>query len=190
MASKLPYVNQPGSIVKVLEKIKEAKTPDRFTHDFLETKLGFRGGNYRQFIPLGKKMGLLNSDGSPTELYKKYRNSATSGAAMAEALRKAYREAFERNEYAANLDKEKFKGLVVEITGRESNDRVVQLTCQTFEALKRLADFDVKLVKDEKGHKEQVPPVDEKARDLRDFDLNLSYTINLVLPKTDDPAVF
>lgn len=24
----------------------------------------------------------------------------------------------------------------------------------------------------------------------REFDLNLSYTINLVLPKTDDPAVF
>jgi hypothetical protein len=54
METKLPYVVQPGSIKKILEKIKEAKTPDRFTTDFLDTKLGFRGGNYRQFIPLAK----------------------------------------------------------------------------------------------------------------------------------------
>ena len=87
MASKLPYVNQPGSIVKILSKIKEAKTPDRFTQDFLETKLGCRGGNYRQFIPLAKRLSLLNTDGSPTELYKKFRNESTSGSALAESLR-------------------------------------------------------------------------------------------------------
>lgn len=64
MASKLPYVNLPGSMVKILGKIREAKTPDRFTQDFLKTKLGFRGGNYQQFIPLGKKLGLLNTEGN------------------------------------------------------------------------------------------------------------------------------
>jgi hypothetical protein len=42
MAGTLPYVNQPGSIAKILEKIKEAKTPDRFTVDFLQTKSAFQ----------------------------------------------------------------------------------------------------------------------------------------------------
>jgi hypothetical protein len=190
MASKLPYVNQPGTMVKILNKVKEAKTPDRFTQDFLDTKLGFKGGTARQFIPLSKKLGLLNTDGTPSDLYKKFRNEATSGAAMAEALRIGYREAFERNEYVNELDKEQFKGLVVEITGLEAKNRVVLLICQTFEALKAFANFEVKLpettIEEKTLKKEEMG----KPSETRDFDLNLSYTINLVLPKTDDPAVF
>jgi len=71
MKTKLPYISYPACIPRILNKIKEAKTPDRFTYDFLETKLGFKGGNYKQFIPLSKKIGLINTDGSPTDLYKK-----------------------------------------------------------------------------------------------------------------------
>jgi len=197
MAATVPYVVQPGSIVRILEKARDAKTPDRFNQDFLETKLGFRGGNYRQFIPFAKKLGLLNSDGTPTDLYKRYRNPHTSKAAMAQALRNGYREIFERNEYANSLNREQFKGLVVEITGLEQRDRVVQLICQTFESLKAMSDFESKLPqtaaddaepdKTEGGDKAVRK---ESAGGLRDFDMNLSYTINLVLPKTDDPAVF
>jgi hypothetical protein len=196
MATKLPYVNQPGSIVKILEKVRHAQTPERFTTDFLETKLGFRGGNYRQFMPLAKKLGFLGSDGRPTDTYRQFRNDATSGAAMAQALRLGYRELFERNEYAHSLSKEQFKGLVVEVTGLASDSRVVQLVCQTFEGLKKLADFDVALPKGEQaaapgepapgGGSSEKPP---RAQDS-DISLNLAYTINLVLPKSDDPAVF
>ncbi len=194
MTSRLPYVNQPGSMVKILEKIRSAKTPDRLTHDFLETKLGFRGGNYRQFIPLAKKLGLLKSDGTPSDLYRSFRNEQTSGAAMAQALKTGYREVFERNEYANNMTKEQFKGLVVEITGLESNSRVVQLICSTFENLKRLAKFDETLPRQDttavESTGEETAP-DSRAPELpRELDLRLSYTINLVLPKTDDPAVF
>ena len=56
--NKLPYVAYPGMITKILTKIREAKAPDRFTQDFLKTKLGFKGGNYRQFVPLAKKHDL------------------------------------------------------------------------------------------------------------------------------------
>lgn len=187
MASKLPYVSVPGTMVKILNKIKEAQTPERFTGDFLETKLGFKGGPYRQFIPLSKKLGLLKSDSTPTDLYKKFRNEGTSGAAMAEALKLGYREVFERNEYANTLKKEDFKGLVVEITGLDSKNKVVQLICQTFENLKKLADFEVKLSKKEE---EEEKGEEEEEGKSKEFGLNLSYTINLVLPKTDDPGVF
>ena len=163
--------------------------------DFLETKLGFRSGNYRQFIPLAKKLGFLNSDGTPTDLYKRYRNSSTSKAAIAQAIKTGYREAFERNEYAYNLSKEQFKGLVVEITGSEPSNRVVQLTCQTFESLKGLANFEASLpasreeeAEDARGAGTLGEEMDE--REESSLKLNLAYTINLVLPKTEDPAVF
>lgn len=144
MASKLPYVNLPNVMVKIFQKVREAQTPERFTSDFLETKLGFRGGNYQQFIPLAKKLGFLRTDGLPTEVYRRFRNEGTTKAAMAEALKTGYREMFERNEHANAMRKEDFKGMVVEITGLDSKNRVVNLICATFDALAKLADFDAK----------------------------------------------
>jgi hypothetical protein len=194
MPTKLPYVILPGSLPRIFEKAGHAQTPDRFTGDFLATKLGFRGGNYRPFIPFAKKLGLLGSDGRPTNVYKQFRNEATSKAAMAQALRIGYKELFERNERANTLSRDDLKGLVVEVTGLESKSRIVQLVCQTFESLKKLADFDALTPtgNEEAGSAEEVrkPGAEPEASVRRDLDLNLSYTINLVLPKTDDPAVF
>jgi hypothetical protein len=134
MSTKLPYVAQPGSIVKIFEKVRPPESR-RFTGDFLgETRIP--GGNYMQFIPLAKKLGFLGSDGRPTDIYRTFRNNASTKAAMAQALKAGYREVFERNEHADALNKEEFKGMVVEITGLESKSRVVQLICQTFESLR------------------------------------------------------
>jgi hypothetical protein len=75
-------------------------------------------------------------------MQKSFRNARSSKAAMGQALKTGYKEVFERNEYANNLSKDDFKGLVVEITALESRSTVVQLVCQTFESLKKLADFE------------------------------------------------
>lgn len=190
MKTKLPYISYPACIHRILSKIKEAKTPERFTYDFLETKLGFKGGNYKQFVSLAKKIGLINTDGTPTDLYKKLRNSKTSKHSMAQAIKNGYRELFERNEYAYNLSAEELKGLVVEITGLEQKNQVVKLTCQTFETLKKEADFEAKPSEEPSEPKEKLDETKGKKDEYSDFGLNLSYTINLVLPKTDDPAVF
>ena len=112
---------------------------------------------------------------------------------MAQALKTGYREVFERNEYANNLTKDQFKGLVVEITGLEAKSRVVQLVCQTFESLKGLANFDSKFsAAKSDGDKDTGNDKGTGGRtaEEEELGLNLSYTINLVLPKTDDPAVF
>lgn len=200
MATKLPYVISPTSVSKILDKVKQAQTPERFTGDFLSTKLGFKGGNNRQFIPLAKKLGFLGSDGKPSDIYKQFRNPSQSGVAVATAMKTGYRELFERNEYAGSLAKDALKGLVVEVTGLDAKDRVVQLMCQTFEELRKLADFDA-----DAGSGKGKTAIEENENDgsrksksaLRDdegleheFGLNLAYTINLVLPKSDDPAVF
>lgn len=197
MSTRLPYISQPTAINKVISKIKEAQTPDRFTTDFLQTKLRCNGGNYRSFIPLAKKLALLNSDGSPTELYKQLRNPTTSKAAMAAAIKVGYKELFERNEHADNLSKENLKGLIVEITGLASDNRVVQLTSQTIEILKALADFDVPVkLAETNGDRGSVLEADHLEKQVHTGQqgpvprLGLSYIINLVLPKTDDPAVF
>lgn len=186
-----PFINGYGTVSKILEKIKEAQTPDRFTQDFLSTKLGFPGGTAKPFIPLAKRLGLLESDGKPTDLYKSFRNGSQSKAAMAAAIRKGYGQFYERNEYAHDLDKKKLEGLVVEITGLEQGHATVRAIVGTFEALKTFADFNK--AEPKPTVEKETPQRDKPREDVSkadDVKLNLAYTINLVLPKSDDVAVF
>ena len=200
MSKSLPYMSSYGLVPKILHKIEEAKTPERFTQDFLETKLGHSGGAARAMIPLLKRIGLLSDGGEPTELYIKFKNPDTQGAAMATALRQGYKELFDRNEYANELSREKLKNLVIEVTGLEHDNSVVRCILSTFEALKEFADFeaDPREKKPEQGTSVHAAPPqvniqsEERATPPRgsDVGLNLSYTINLNLPETDDIRVF
>lgn len=55
MAQNLPYSTSVGTLEKMLDKIKSASTPERFTQDFVSTKLAMKGGTARAQIPLLKK---------------------------------------------------------------------------------------------------------------------------------------
>lgn len=76
MAETLPYMNSTGLVTKILNKIKEAKAPDRFSTDFQSTVLGYGSGSARPFISFAKRLGLINTDGSPSALYHRFRGSA------------------------------------------------------------------------------------------------------------------
>src|SRR5258708_7464045 len=130
--NKLPYLNIPGSIPKILSKITEVRRPERFTQDYLETILGFRGGNYRAVIPFLERMEVLNADGSPNTLYDQYRNDDTRAQALASGIRKAYAELFERNEFVYALPREKLFSLIVEVSGLAKESQVAKLIVSTF----------------------------------------------------------
>lgn len=195
MAETLPYMNSTGLVSKILDAIKAAKTPDRFSLDYMDTVLGYGSGSARPFIPLAKRMGFLNSDGTPTDLYRRFRGSEEeSRAAMAEAIRKGYSPLYKRNEYAHQLDRKKLEGHIREITGMEEGNSVLRAVVGTFEALKRYADFDA------------TPSADEDTRSdtnigdanngsggggLEEFrPIRFGYTININLPDTNDITVF
>ena len=194
-AKNPPYITATGLLSKILDKIKVAATPDRFTQDYLATELGFGGGSARAFIPLAKRIGLIASDGTPTEIYKQFRstNSATSKAAIAKALKTGYADLYSRNEYAHSLSKADLEGLVIELTGLEKGHATIRAVVGTFEALKCYADYSAK----PKGGEAEQTVVTENivipggvSESEEDIKFNLSYTINIVLPKTDDIAVF
>src|SRR5688500_11606548 len=138
----IPYFAVPGTLTKILEKIKSAATPDNFNGDFLENTLGFKGENYRTFIPWAKKTGLINSDGTPSSLYKKFRNPTTSKSSLGEALKKGYSDIFAKDENAHKLDKVKFKGLVMEATGESHDSKMLEYIVNSFWNAKALAEFD------------------------------------------------
>ena len=197
MAEYPPFMNAYGNITKILKKIKEAKAPDRFTQDFLGTSLGFTGGSSTPFIPFAKRIGLLSSDGVPTDLYHRFRNESESGRAIAEAMQHGYPTIFSRNEYANKLDKAKLTGLLMEITGLEPKSKTLAAIVESFLVLKSFADFDAESPLRQPTSKDQtlsdsrpsdVPPGTAGA--TASDGLRFSYTIYLNLPNTDNIAVF
>lgn len=197
MTKTPPYVSSQGNLRKVLQKILEAATPERFTQDFLETKLGLSGGSARPLIPFLKRIGFLGSDGTPTNLYKLFRNSTESGAAAAQALKLGYSEIFKVNEYAHDLTDGKLKGVLVQITGQEEGSAVIRFIIASFKTLKEFCTFDKELESGLDLIQEQniesamqnisIPP---QSMSNNGVGLNLSYTINLNLPATSDISVF
>ena len=191
-----PFMNSYGLVTKIFDKIITASQPERFTQDFLKTKLGYDSGSSRPFIPLLKRLGFISTDGTPTPLYAKFRNADTRGAAMKQAMHQGYKEVYERNEYAHDLDKGRFRNLLIEMTGMEADSATVNSIVGTFMALKTYAKFDVTeaaadpvtkgVVVFENSQSDPPPP---PARQ-NTTGLNLSYTINLNLPETTDVEVF
>jgi hypothetical protein len=187
-----PFMNAYGNVSKILEKLKKAETPPRFTYEFLEDVLHFPGGSRRPFVPLAKRIGFLGSDSVPTELYKKFQNDDHSKGAMAEAIRKGYPSLFERDQTAYKLNRAGLEGLVREATGLDAGSGTLKAIVGTFEALKGFADFDAPSGAASNGETKVDLPSKKgtEAGGLKDDQLRFSYTIYLDLPNTTDINVF
>lgn len=197
MPANLPYVASPGSIKTALEKIRSAATPDRVTKDFVTTVLQIKGGTGGNLPPFLKRIGFVGSDGAPTDLYRRFRNPGTGGAAVADAIRLGYKDLLQANEYFYRLSDKELLALIVQVTGVDADNRAAALTLAAIKALKAFANFDA--VESSSEAPEQRPPNDSAARTPNlpalhtgkgQVGLNLSYTINLNLPATADQAVF
>jgi hypothetical protein len=186
--NRVPYVPAYGNISKALQRIRSASTPDRFTQDFLATKLDLKGGSPKPVIPFLKRTGFLASDGTPTPLYKRFRNPSQSGPAAAEALRIGYRPLYDINEYVHNAKDDELRGVIVQATGADENSSTPKAIFGSFKALREFADFDAtpdESVEEETASREVVDRGDGLPGGIR-----LGYTINLHLPATSDVAVF
>lgn len=194
MAVTLPYLAAPGSIKTGLDKIRSAATPDRVTQDFIQTKLNIKGGTGAALIPYLKKIGFVGSDGTPTDIYKRFRNHATAGTAVFEAIKIGYKELEKVNEYFYELDDKGLLALIVQVTGVETGNKVAGLTLSTFKVLKQFADFDQQAVpgasQADSASADFAKSTDHSGRAVGGVGLNLTYTINLNLPATTDQAVF
>jgi hypothetical protein len=195
--SNLPYVASPGSLKTAFDRIRTAATPPRVTTDFVNTVLQLKGGTGGYITPFLKRIGFVGSDGSPTEVYRRFRNPATGGAAMADAIRHGYQELAKANEYFYKLPDKELLALIVQVTGVEADSRAAQLTCAALKTLKAYANFDVLETPETDQERQGVADSGQQGQSLPSvhqqsgrIGLNLAYTINLNLPATADQAVF
>lgn len=201
--ANIPYVTAPGNVTKALNAIANAATPERISQDFVKEVLKIPGGSGDQMAAYLKKVGLANADGTPSSIYRKFRNPSTRGQAGAEILRHGYAELYKHNEYAHEMSESKLKGLIIEITGHEHDSSAVNCAVSCFKNLKAFSDFSAQprgeLIEGDLAA-EQTTPHSKAKKPTENtqtapvspsgIGLNLGYTINLNLPATSDIAVF
>lgn len=158
--------------------------------------MDIKGGTGRAILPFLKKIGFVNSDGTPSDLYRQFRNPSTGGAAVAKAIRIGYKPLQSVNEHFYDLKDSELLAAIVQITGTEADSSTAKFTLATLKNLKSYAKFDeaqalpekaVALPEPATASSNGKPPADISERGIG---VNLAYTINLNLPATTDQAVF
>ena len=190
----LPYTTSPGVLKRALELIIPAERPDKFGSNYMATILKLSGGAARAVPPFLKKMQFIGADGTPTLLYSKFKTDGGRSQAAYEGLKNAFAELFRRNEYIHKADEAAVKDLMVEITGLKKTDPIVRLMYASFDAVRGFVSSDVatsspgQLLEDDNDSERAAAVSDGLG--VPAARLGLSYQINIVLPETDNVAVF
>ena len=71
MALTDAYLSQTKNLGAILDAIRGAQAPEKFTVRFLE-QLGFKSTNDRNIIGVLKGLGFLDDSGTPTQRYFEY----------------------------------------------------------------------------------------------------------------------
>lgn len=197
MSANLPYLTSPGSLKTALDKIRAAATPERVTGEFVEKNLLMKGGTGKAIIPYLKKIGFVASDGTPTDIYKRFRNKDRGRLAAGEAVLFGYRELCHANEKFYELDEKALKSVIVQVSGCADDSAVARLIHSTLVSLLGYASFEEAhkapdIDRQQDHHIEQLSVFKQQKAisDSPQVGFNLAYTINLNLPATTDQSVF
>jgi hypothetical protein len=135
-----------------------------------------------------KKMGLVASDGSPTELYSRFKTDSGRGSAALQAIKNAYPEIYKRSEYAHSVPDAKIKDIIVEITGLQSTDPIVGYIKSTFNIIKSYIGTATSTDDSQTASDSSTMESNEISSVVKPA-VGLSYHINIVIPETSNVAV-
>lgn len=196
----LPYLASPGSLATVFDRIKKAATPERVTGEVVSNTFLMKGGAGSAVLPYLKRINFVGSDGTPTDIYRRFRNDSTAGGAVAEAVMHGYAPLKSINEQFYKATDAELKSMIIQVTGAAADSSAVSQTLGTLKKLISYADFDADKQNKSNGdnftdfHPATIahssPTPSTSIQNGSGIGLNLAYTINLNLPATSDQAVF
>ncbi len=185
------YVQIYGQLAELFGRISEGSAPDKFTTQHLKD-WGYTSSNYRAVIPLLKALGFLSADGTPTNKYHEYRNTAQSKQVMGEAIREAYGDLFTIKAKPTTSDRQLIEGKFK--STHNSSPTTAKLMTNTFFALLDLADLTTNPEQKPKSKapstEPAAPPVQEETPSKGHSRPSLHYNIQIHLPATKDIEVF
>ncbi len=195
MALPTSYLTSGKNLESILNAIKTAQAPEKFTQKFLES-LEFKSNSDRLIIGVLKSLGFIADDGKPTQRYFDFLDQTQSGRVLAEGIRQAYADLFAVNTKAHQLSKEEVMNKFRTLSQGQLSDSVLDKLALTFAALVKHADFEalkptapVTEIEKEK-EKTKDDPIKSKDEHQRAKIGGLVYNIQLVLPESRDPVVY
>lgn len=196
MALEISYLTSAKNVGSILEAMRRAQAPERFTTRFLAS-LGFSSAQDRLIIPVLKDMGFLKESGEPTQRYFDFLDASVSNRVLAQGIREAFAELFKVNKEAHKLSKHEVRNKLRTLTEGKLGESALDKLSLTFTTLCALADWS-DLPTTVEVREEPAGPVVATAETNKIVDipprltqgLHLHYTIQLHLPETRDPAVY
>lgn len=196
MALPKSYLTSTKNLSAMLNAIKTAQAPDKFTHKFLAT-LEFTSSNDRLIIGVLKSLGFLADDGKPTQRYYEFLDQTRSERILADGIREAYQDLFAVNVYANKMSKEEVVNKFKTLSQGRLSDAVLDKMGLTFTSLVKLADFSAQTAAKFAPEDTQKTTAEDTPQRPHEVDVartvkvgGLVYNIQLVLPDSRDPAVY
>lgn len=193
MALPKSYLTSTRNLAGILDAIKAAQAPKKFTLRFLGS-LEFKSTTDRLIVGVLKSLGFLNADGGLTDRYYRYLDQTQSKIVLAEGIREAYSDLFQVNNNAHSLSQNVVVNKFKTLTQGQYSDGVLVNMGRTFVSLCKLADFKSKPAvqpepegdEEPKGEEVVQPPALKGKMSLG----GLHYNIQIILPESRDPKVY
>jgi hypothetical protein len=138
MPADFPYMTNPATLRRFLEKVQTLGVPAKVTVSYLQS-LGFKSKNDRPIIPALKFLAFLGSSGEPTESWQKYRPKASAGSVLANSIRTGYADLFSTYPDAERKDTEALRNYFS--THTKVGESTLNMIVRTFKTLCEAADF-------------------------------------------------
>lgn len=179
-----PYVLVLKKLRDFMRHIQSAGVPPKIGLKYLKTA-GFKSSNDERIPSVLRFLGFLDSSGTPTDIYKKYRNKTEAPYVLGNVIREAYAELFKMYSDAYQKDLEALRNFFS--THTTAGERVVTAMASTFQTICAEAKFDVLEDITEKVETTVPPqPVGSKTLGLQSLTINLQIT----LPETTNSTVY
>lgn len=204
-----PYSTSTGTIQKILSKIQNVGQPSKVDKNWLSS-IGFTKTSEQRIIAILKFIGFAEKDGTPTELWTKFRSNKTGRQVLGAAIKQGYSELYQIYPNAHELDKEELGHFFA--TNTTAGSLALSHTVNTFRKLVDFADFNEDGTIPQPLQKEVVkkPSATQKDKtnstkeeETKDFTdkltrqfkegkngLTVNLNIQLTVPETTDEQVY
>jgi len=199
MALSDAYLAQVKNLSSILQAIRQAQPPERFTYKFL-AGLDFKSTNDRPIIGVLRAMGFIDESGAPKQAYFDYMDDERHRTVLAEGIRRAYDDLFKLNTKANEKDAAWVKNKLKMLTQGAKSDAVLSKMTATFIAFCKEGDFSseanipakesakepqTEVRTDEPRYTQDHPPAQPRPHRFA-----LAYNINIELPAVRDQGVY
>ena len=138
-APKFPYTTQPKALRRLLAEIPKRPKPPKITFDTLKAWNVSSNNNARTAIAVLKKIGLLGSNGEPTNSYTEFMKTGTGPAELGARIKEVYKTLFDDSHSPQNEPDDELQNLFNIHSGGGTD--TMRLQIQTFKALSEYANF-------------------------------------------------